>query len=166
MSTGIFIAGRRMPWESGYPSLEALAEFAPLIVSERQTFGWDEHIPWGQATGPDVVIGHSFGGHTAVKFAQSIAPREIKLFILLDPVYQDENAFERWTGRTFEAPVNALIPWCFHRQDGAGREWPFSTYFSAPALNEYVQEDHGRFMLNEHVRERITEFAKGLKLLP
>lgn len=118
-----------------------------------------EYLPWASAwkysvkPGYSLVIGHSLGGHTALKIAAH-DPRPV--FLTLDPRRQDALSWTDW-----------LIPWrgAFPRVKGARivnfyQKLPLAGYAVEGAENRRVFSTHGGLPGNRHVREWVRGFIE------
>lgn len=81
-----------------------------------ETHQWDDEIAFPTA-GDVVLIGHSFGGHQAVKLAQA-TDREVKHLFLLDPVVQSWFPFFWMPAFVFNIPSNVNQADCWLKSFG------------------------------------------------
>lgn len=138
MNRAIFITGLDFPAGSTRGSFAAMAaalsEYVPSFVA------WDDPFTITPEADRLLVVGHSFGGHEAVKLCRRMQ-RQVDGLILLDAVHQIGPVSQMFSP-AFEVPDNVRWPASIRR-----RCWgpPFSRGFDRAGFNRIVNLGHAEF---------------------
>lgn len=119
---------------------------------------WDSH-PLPSDIKVDLVVGHSFGAHEAVKFCRR-AQYPVVGLVILDAVHQDTPLLAQFFSEPLEIPFQVKWPLSLRRRCFG---WPYSVGFDQPEFNRIVNVNHGDFPKAPAVIEIVYTFAKGIE---
>lgn len=161
MNIAAFINGLDFPPGSTRGQFRAMAD-ALVPLGYQPIFG-----DWNSPPNPElsldqnlIIIGHSLGGHEAIKLCYRLFPRKVLGLVLLDAVHQDSGFFGQYATDDFKVPPNVISPLSIKRS-----AWfpPISRGFDETGFNRTVNIGHGEFPKHPgiimQVEERVARLA-------
>lgn len=107
-----------------------------------------------------LIVGHSYGGHEAIKLCGRLTSRMVGGLVILDAVNQDVPWPLQFSADPFPIPPNVVQPLSIKRTPIT---YPFSQGFDETGFNRLREIDHGAFPRDPEVIRQVDEWV-GLKL--